>query len=122
MPTKTQQNVRIRAGETRPIQITVRDEDGVDLDLSNATLIYRIARHGRTTSPHYLLSLTEADDRLTVEDNGSGTDSIVRYDPGLLDLVVPGKHTHSLRVTQTGGDARVVMVGSFVIDDEITSD
>lgn len=122
MPTKTQQNVRIRAGETRPITITVRDEDGVDLDVSNASLLYRIARHGRTTSPHYILSLTEADDRLTVEDNGSGTDSIVRFDPGLTDLVIPGKHTHSLRVTQAGGDARVVMVGNFVIDDEITSD
>ena len=120
MPTKTQQNVTVRAGETRPLQITVRDEDGVDVDVDGDIIVYRIARHGRTTAPHYLVDLNQDSEQITVEDNGSGVLSVVRYDPGRDDLVQVGKHTHELRITKTGNDTRVVMVGSFTIMDSIS--
>ncbi len=120
MPTKTQQNVTVRAGETRPLQITVRDENGVDVDVAGDLLVYRIAKHGRTTAPHYLVDLDQDSEQISVEDNGSGTDSVVRYDPGSEDLVCPGKHLHFLRVIKAGGDARTVMVGNFTILDDPT--
>jgi hypothetical protein len=120
MPAKTQQNVTVYAGDTRPIQITVRDEEGTDIDIGGETVIYRIAKHGRKTGTHYLVDLTQDSEQITIEDNGSGVDSIVRYDPGAEDLIVPGKHHHELRVVQSGGDSRVVMAGTFTILDAIT--
>lgn len=120
MPTRTNQNLTVRAGETRSILITIYDEDGAELDVAGDALIYRIARHGRMTAPHYLVELTDASDQITVSDNGSGTFSRVQYDPAIGDLVVPGKHVHELRITKTGNDARVVMVGYLTILNSIT--
>jgi hypothetical protein len=122
MPTKINQDVTVRAGETRPILITVKNESGTEISVNNDTLRYRIAKHGRMTAPYYLVDLANGSAQLTVADNGSGVFSKVTFDPGLTDLVVVGKHTHELRVEKSGGDVRVVMTGTLTILDAITHD
>jgi hypothetical protein len=119
MPTRTEQNVTVRAGETRPIEMTVRDEDGADIDVSGEHIVYRIARHGRSKEPSYLVDLDENSAQITINDNGAAVFSVVRYDPGLSDLVIPGKHFHQLAIVQSGSDARVVLEGTFTIKDAI---
>lgn len=122
MPTRTDQPVTVRAGETRPWQIQVLDEDGAEVDVSGEHLIFRIGKHLRTTAPHFLVDLDEDSDQITVEDSGSGSFSIVRYDPGIDDLKPAGKYFYELRVVQAGNDARVVVQSELTIEPSLTDD
>lgn len=116
MPTKTRQDVTYRTGETRPIEMTILDEDGLPVDVSSAGITYRIARHGRKTAPYYLVDLDENSPQISVT---GGDSNVVRYDPGSTDLILPGTHTHALRVN-ISGNQQVVLVGTFKILDDIT--
>ncbi len=120
MPARTQQNITVYCRETRAIEMTVVDEDGAEVDLQGEHVTYRIAKNPRTTATNCLVAVDENDPRITVNDSGSGTFSVVRYDPGRDDLQPAGKYVHELRVTQSGSDARVVMTGIVEILPSIT--
>ena len=119
MPTATRQDFTVRAGETRPVEWQVLDEDGAEIDVSNEHVVLRIARHLRATHPHFLVDLDETSSQITINDSGTGFFSVIRYDPGLTDLTLPGKHWYQVAVVQSGSDARIVAEGICEITNAI---
>jgi hypothetical protein len=119
MPTATRQDFTVRAGETRPVEWTVLDEDGAEVDVAGEHVVLRIARHLRATHPNFLVDLNEDDAQITISDSGSGTFSVIRYDPSLTDLTLPGRHWYQVAVVQSGADARIVAEGVCEITNAI---
>lgn len=100
-----QQNIRIHGGDDETLQVTVKDEDGNEKDLTGASLKYAIAP-GRGLEPFF--TLTDADG-INVTDAANG---VVRIDIPSSDTDgIVGTYYHELEVTDQNGVTKTVLEG-----------
>jgi len=87
------------SGDSPTLNFTVRDEDGVLLDLGSSTIVWAAREYGKVNTNVAVLEYSTADN-ITV--TGTGTCKVEIDGTDTTNLF--GKYEHSLNITDGSGD------------------
>lgn len=108
----TGQNVEMWEGEYKEIPFTVQDADGVAVNLTGATLTWKLCRNGPDST--VLLTKTSGSGiSLVVAASGTAKVTLAEADTADLGGVA---YYHELVVKDSSGHSELGFVGSFLIN------
>jgi hypothetical protein len=101
-------------GETLTIDVTCLDADGVPIDLTGASIVFRLA----SRSARLLDAVVGAG--VTITDAAAGECRVI-ITPSMQSIagIPPGDHLYELRVTSSGGAVSIQAEGVFTLSDSL---
>ncbi len=110
-----EQNVQHWRGDSRRIQIPIREEDGTPVDMAGGSARWWLGKSATAVGDKVVvkkaagsgLSLSVDDDLWTAE---------IRLDPADTQALRPGDYYHELEVVDGAGAVSTVTVGTFTIN------
>ena len=108
--TRINQDIELRAGETKRVSVTVEDDDGNPYDLSGGDAKWVAIDDGTT-----FIEKTVADDTI---DFTNAADGIVKWTIQHGDTTGnPGRYDHELHVEDSNGNMDVALKGQLRVKD-----